>query len=107
MQIAFMHELICIICKLGVSRFKYDFLRILFQQRSLAVTGHILVMKHDRKLGFVAFNSENISTGRNRALFSSFVFPIFLYVLKFLIFIFFPKKNEKSGFAVRKEGKRG
>ena len=80
MQIAFMHELICIICKLGVSRFKCDFLRILFRQHLLAVTGHILVTKHDRKLGFVAFNSENISTGRNRAL---FLFLSFLFFYMF------------------------
>ena len=107
MQIALMHELICMICKLGISRFKCDFLRILFRQHSLSVTGHILVTKHDRKLGFVAFNSKNISTGCNRALFSIYVFHILLYVLKFWIFDFFPKKIKKSGFAVRKEGKGG
>ena len=52
---------------------------------------------------------KNIPTGRYSALFSNFVFPILLFVLKFLIFDFrfFPKKNEKSGFAVRKEGKGG
>ena len=53
MQIAMMHELICMICKLGVSSSKCDFL-ILFQKHSLAVTEDILVTEHARKLGFAA-----------------------------------------------------
>ena len=74
MQIALMHELICIICKLGVSRFKCDFLKFLFGQLSLAGTEDILVTEHARKLGFAAIYSENISTG---SVFSFFVSLIF------------------------------
>ena len=44
MQITLMRELICIVCKLGVSRFKCDFLKIWFRQHSLAVPEDILVL---------------------------------------------------------------
>ena len=78
--------------EIGVSKFKCDFLTILFWQHSLAVTEDILVTEHARKLGFAAVYAENISTGSDRAL---FLFLSLLFISsKICSFNFFVKNGK-------------
>ena len=76
MKIALLHELVCIICKLGVFRFKCDFLQILFRQQ---------VTELARKLGFTAIYSGNISTCSDRALVFYFCLSYFVICSKICI----------------------